>query len=147
MTTKIEGLKELERSIKKLGELPQKHVNASARKGAKVSLDSAKNKAPYLTGDLEGGIKLSPEKTKTKGKKVYQVTFDSSKNDIFQKKNKEGKVTGYYPASQEYGFFARNGDYIPGLHFLKSALESNGKKIIDMIVSEMSKRIEKAWRE
>ena len=86
-----------------------------------IALKSARKNAPQGdTGELKGGMKLIGEKSRTKGKKVYQVVFDRSKNNVFQKKNKDGKVTGYYPASQEYGFFAKNGRYISGYHFMKS---------------------------
>lgn len=140
---KIEGMKELEKSFKRLGEVPQKHVTSSSRKGMNIALKTAKSTAPLDEGDLKGGMKLIGEKSKTKGKKVYQVVLDNSKNDIFQTKNKEGKVNGYYPASQEYGFFAKNGRYIPGFHFLKKSLESNSKNIERKIMEDMQNKINK----
>lgn len=143
MKVKIEGMKELNRSLKRLGEVPQKHVTASARKGMNVAFKDAKKKSPIETGELKGGIKMVGEKSRIKGKKVYQVVFDRAKNNVFQKKNKEGKVTGYYPASMEYGFFARNGRYIPGYHFLKRALEENSGKIQKTIIEDMQNKIEK----
>jgi HK97 gp10 family phage protein len=143
---KIEGMKELQRSIKKLGDVPQKAVTPSSRKGMQIALKSARANAPVDTGELKDGIKLIGEKSRNKGKKVYQIVFDRAKNDIFQKKNKEGKVTGYYPASQEYGFFTRNGRYIPGYHFLEKSLTDNVTKIQQTIVKEMSKRIDKALK-
>jgi len=141
---KIEGMKELQRSIKKLGDVPQKAVTPSARKGMNIALKSARSNAPVDTGELKKGMKLVGERSRHKGKKVYQVVFDRAKNDIFQKKNKEGKVTGYYPASQEYGFFTRNGRYVPGYHFLERSLTENVNKIEQTIVKEMGKQIDKA---
>ncbi len=142
---KIEGMKELQKSMKKLGQVPQKSVTTASRKGMNVALKSARQNAPQGdTGQLKGGMKLVGEKSRSKGKKVYQVVFDRSKNHIFQKKNNEGKITGYYPASQEYGFFARNGRYIPGYHFMKKAMEDNSGAITKKIVDEMSKSIDKA---
>jgi len=88
-------------------------------------------------------MKLVGEKSRNKGKKVYQVVFDRTKNNIFQKKNAQGKVVGYYPASLEYGFFARNGRYIPGFHFMEKAMTENKSNIENKIVSEMSKNIDK----
>lgn len=144
---KIEGMKELEKAIKKLGDVPQKVVTPSSRKAMNIALKSARNLAPVgETGELKKGMKLVGERSRTKGKKVYQIVFDRAKNDIFQKRNKKGKVTGYYPASQEYGFFARNGKYIPGYHFLEKALTSTSKNIERTIVQEMIKRIDKEWR-
>jgi HK97 gp10 family phage protein len=143
MKVKIEGMKELDRTLKRLGEVPQKHVTSSVRKGMNVAFKDAKNKSPVETGELKSGIKMVGEKSKIKGKKVYQVVFDRAKNNVFQKRNKEGKVTGYYPASMEYGFFARNGRYIPGYHFLKKALEENAGKVQKTIIENMQNKIEK----
>lgn len=143
MKVKIEGMKELNKSLKKLGEVPQKYVTPSVKKGMNISFKDAKAKAPMETGELKSGIKMVGEKSRIKGKKVYQIVFDRAKNDIFQKKNKEGKIIGYYPASMEYGFFARNGRYIPGYHFLKKALEENSGKVEKTIIKEMQKKVDK----
>lgn len=139
---KIEGMKELQKSMKKLGKVPQKHVTSSARKGMNVSLKDARANAPYDTGALKKGIVLKGERSKLKGKKVYRIVFDRAMNDVFQKPNKEGKITGYYPVSQEYGFFARNGRYIPGYRFISDSLTDNVSKIEKTIVSEMQKKID-----
>lgn len=139
---KVEGMKELERSLKKLGKVPQKHVTASAKKGMNISLKDSRANAPYDTGMLKKGIVLKGERSRYKGKKVYRVVFDRAYNDVFQKKNKDGKITGYYPVSQEYGFFAKNGRYIPGYRFISDSLVENTSKIEKTIVSEMKKKID-----
>jgi hypothetical protein len=139
---KIEGMKELEKSLRKLGKVPQKHVTASAKKGMNISLKDSRANAPYDTGMLKKGIVLKGERSRYKGKKVYRVVFDRAMNDVFQKKNKEGKVTGYYPVSQEYGYFAKNGRYIPGYRFIRDSLTDNVSKIESTIVSEMKKKID-----
>ena len=84
----------LQRDLKKLGKVPQKHVTASARKGMNIVLKDAKANAPYETGDLKKGMILKGEKSRYKGKKVYKVIFDPKMNDVFQKKNAKGKFTG-----------------------------------------------------
>jgi len=132
---KIEGMRELERSLKKLGKVPQKHVTSSSRKAMNIVLKESRANAPVDTGMLKKGIKLVGERAKVKGKKIYRVVFDRNMNDVFQKKNKEGKVTGYYPYSQEYGFFARDGKYIPGYRFISDSLTDNVSKIEKTIVS------------
>lgn len=139
---KIEGMKELERSLKRLGKVPQKHVTSSAKKGMNIALKNAKANAPYDTGALKKGIILAGEKAKAKGKKVYRIVFDRAMNDVFQKKNAEGKVTGYYPVSQEYGYFARNGRYIPGYRFISDSMINNAGKVERTIVTEMKKKID-----
>lgn len=143
---KIEGMKELQKSLEKLGKVPQKHVTASAKKGMNIPLREAKAKAPVDTGALKRGIILVGEKSKTKGKKVYRIVFDRAYNDIFQKKNKKGQVTGYYPVSQEYGYFAKNGRYIPGYRFIHNSLNNNVQKVEKTIIDTMQSKIDQEIR-
>lgn len=138
----IEGMKELEKTIKQLGKLPQKCVTKAAKKGATIALKAAKAKAPYLTGALEEGIILKGEKSKVKGKKVYQVTMNPAMNDIFVKYTKDGKRY-YYPASQEYGFLTKNGGYVPGVHFLRDSIVDNKAQIERTIVEVLAREIDK----
>jgi HK97 gp10 family phage protein len=140
---KIEGMKELERSLDKLGKVPQKHVTSASKKGMNIVLKQSRANAPVDTGMLKKGIKLVGERAKVKGKKIYRVVFDRNMNDVFQKKNKEGKVTGYYPVSQEYGFFAKNGRYIPGYRFIHDSLADNTQKVEKTIVTTMKQKIDK----
>lgn len=142
LTFRIEGMKELQKSLERLGKVPQKHVTSSSRKAMNIVLKQSRATAPVDTGALKKGMKLKGERSRTKGKKVYRVVFDPKYNDIFQKKNKDGKVTGYYPVSQEYGFFAKNGRYIPGYRFIHDSLADNTRKIEKTIVSEMKKKID-----
>jgi len=139
---KIEGIKELNKSLEKLGKVPQKHVTAAARKGMNIVLKSAKAKAPIDSGDLKKGIKLNGEKSRYKGKKVYQVIFDSAMNDVFQTKDKDGNINGYYPVSQEYGFFAKNGRYIPGYNFMHYALNNNAPTVQKVMITTMKTKID-----
>ena len=139
---KVEGMEQLQKSLKELGKVPQKHVTASARKAMGIALKDSRANAPYDTGTLKKGIVLKGERSRSKGKKVYRIVFDRAMNAVFQKPNKEGKITGYYPVSQEYGFFARNGRYIPGYRFISDSLTDNVSKIEKTIVSEMQKKID-----
>lgn len=139
---KIEGMDKLQKDLEKIGKVPQKHVTSSSRKAMNIVLKQSKKDAPYFTGALQKGIKLVGERSKSKGKKVYRVVFDRAMNDVFQKPNKEGKITGYYPISQEYGFFARDGSYIPGFRFIRDSLTDNTGKVEKTIVSEMQKKID-----
>ena len=139
---KVEGMDKLINDLEKLGQVPQKHVTSSSRKAMNVVLKQSRATAPYDTGQLKKGMKLKGESARVKGKKVYQVIFNPDMNHIFQKPNKEGKITGYYPISQEYGFFARNGRYIPGYRFIHDSLADNTRKVEKTIVSEMQKKID-----
>lgn len=138
----VEGLKELEKTIRKLGKLPQKCVTPAAKKGAQIALKSAKANAPFLTGALEEGIVLKGEKLRKRGKKVYQVTMNPAMNDVFVKTTKDGKRY-YYPASMEYGFITRDGGYSPGFHYLRDALVDNKTAIERTVVDELAKQIDK----
>ena len=118
---KIEGMKGF-KSLKKLN--TTKHFTSA---NYRHLLKDAKSDAPVDTGNLKRGMKLKGERSKQKGKKVYRIVFDSAMNDIFQKKDSSGKVIAYYPISQEYGFFAKNGRYIPGYRFLHNSLQNNSR--------------------
>jgi len=139
---KIEGMKELQKSLERLGKVPQKHVTSSSKKGMNIVLKQSRATAPVDTGQLKKGMKLIGEKSKEKGKKVYRVVFDRKMNDLFQKKNKDGKITGYYPISQEYGFFSKSGRYIPGYRFIHNSLTDNARKMEKTIVSTMKAKID-----
>lgn len=140
---KVEGMRSLERSLKRLGEVPQKHVTSSARKGMNVILREARQEAPVDEGYLKKGMRLARgERSKAKGKKVYPIVFDERWNHVFQKKNKAGKVTGYYPVSQEYGFFAKNGRYIPGYAFLRGSLEDKAPEMEKTVIDTMKEKID-----
>ena len=159
---KIEGMKELEKSIKLLEKLPQTCVTKAAKKGATIALKSARGSAPVDSGNLRKGIVIKGERVNAKGKKVYDVKMDRAMNDIFQKtavnvkqlrmyhghsrKTKDPRYeakTSYYPASQEYGFKTVNGKYIPGYGFLRKSIADNENKIENTIVETLSKEIDK----
>lgn len=144
--TKIEGMKELERSIKRLGQLPQRCVTKAARKGAAIAHKAARANAPVDRAELKKGIVLKGERSKTKGKKVYQITLDRNKNNIFVKVSKAGK-RAYYPASQEFGFRTRGGGWTPGYQYLKKSLVNNAnaveKTTVDVLAKEVDKELSK----
>lgn len=138
----IEGMKELERTIRRLGKIPQKCVTRAAKKGAMIALKAAKAKAPEDTGELKRGIILRAEKTRKRGKKVYDIMMNPAMNDVFVKYTKDGKRY-YYPASMEFGFITRDGGYVPGYHFLRDALVDNKAAIERTVVQELAKEIDK----
>lgn len=136
----LEGLDEVLKALNSLEKLPQKCVNKSARNGAKIALNSARNKSPYFTGALSNGIILKAEKTSKQGKKVYDITFEN--NPDFIKITKDNKRY-YYPASQEYGFRTKGGGKVEGLHFMRNSLEDNKtiieKTMVEVLASEIDK--------
>lgn len=158
---KIDGMQNLLRSIDKLGKAPQKCVTKAAKFGAKIALTAIRSNAPEDTGDLKKGIVLKGERSRFKSKKVYQVTFNPAMNDIFAKNHKMGAFNSklknsksnlgsttraYYPASQEYGYFLRDGRYMPGLHFMRDTAIANEPAVKTAMVSVLSKEVDKALK-
>ena len=141
----IIGMKELERSFRALAKVPQTVATSSARAGARIALKAAKENAPEDTGALKQGIILKGERTRTRGKKVYDVMMDPAKNDIFVKMTKDGKRY-YYPASQEYGFLTVDGGYVPGYRFLRRSVDDNAETIQRKILEVAGREVDRALR-
>lgn len=154
----IEGMNELEKMIKDIGSLPQKCVTGAAKAGANIALKSARDNAPFETGNLRKGIVIKGEKKTTKGKKVYDIGMDPKMRDVFVRTTKSGKrrvnvkrarskryKTGdyYYPASMEFGFMKADGTKEPGHHFLRDSLVKNKDLIISRVLLNLSERLDK----
>ncbi|NCB52282.1 MAG: HK97 gp10 family phage protein [Clostridia bacterium] len=137
-------LLDLQKTIKKVGKMPQKHVTRAVKRASGPVLSTARLGAPKDSGELAKGLVLKGEKHRKKGKKVYDIVPDRAKNDLFVKISKAGK-RAYYPASQEYGFFAKNGRYIPGYHYLANAAAKTGATFAGMVISYMMGKIEEEW--
>lgn len=139
----IVGMKELERSIKRLGKVPQSVVTKAALGGARIALKAAKANAPEDSGELKRGLIMKAERRVKIGKKVYDIMMDPAKNDLFVKVSKSGKRS-YYPASQEYGFMTVDGGYVPGYRYMRRSLTENARAITNKMVQEGAKAIDKA---
>ena len=140
-------IRDLELAAKAIGGVTKKQLTPAVRKAMKPVLQAAREGAPVDTGSLRKGIILKSEKNKPPLKKVFQVTMDKKKNDIFVKgldESGEGK-RAYYPASQEYGFKKKNGGKVPGKHFLKKAAEQQEAQLPDAIVDNLISEIQKEW--
>ena len=112
-------IRDIERTVKMLneaGKSPQKAVTRAAGRAGTVLKRAVKGEVPYKTGTLKRSIVRVGERSRRRGKKVYQVTFDRKMNDELQRPVQNpgmlgGKSSkGYYPASMEYGFLARAKD-------------------------------------
>lgn len=136
-------------------QLPQKCVTRAAGKGATVVRRAIRNQAPVDTGALKRGIIRTGERSRTKGKKIYDMMFDPAMNDVFQKPIKNpGEAggenpKGYYPASMEYGFLTRSKgggySYVPGYHFMRDATMDSFGAAKRTMVRELNKQIDKEW--
>lgn len=140
----------------KMENVPQKCVTRAAGKGANVVRKAVRAAAPKgETGNLRRGITRRGERSKVKGKKVYEVTFSSSMNDVFQKPIKNPREAGgksdhgYYPASMEYGFLTRSKggglSYVPGYHFMRDAAEASSAASKSEMIKTLNEEIDKEW--
>lgn len=162
----LEGCEALLRSMDNLAKkLPTSSVSKASKKGAIMVLNAVKTAAPSDTGTLREGLILHKERSRTPGKVVYDIYPDPKKNAIFQKpiQNPVRSKTpyGYYPASQEYGFFTRrsdggmtytrsngetvNMDKAPGKHYMRAGVEAVGEAAKEAIAGSLLADIEKEF--
>jgi HK97 gp10 family phage protein len=139
MANEIEGLEEVMRMFREVGEVSQKIITKAAKTGAKIVQQDAKSNAPKDTGKLKRSIKMKAEKRK-KGKKVYDIKFVG---DDLAKIGKNGERS-FYPVSQEYGWMGRDGNKIipKKTRFLRNAKEKNDARVKQLIINELKKGIE-----
>lgn len=155
MSFKIDGLDACVKSLKKMEDVPQKIVTKAAGKGTNVVRRAIKGNVPVRTGDLKRGIVRNGERSKYRGKKVYDLIFDPGMNDVFQKPIKNpgeagGKSDhGYYPASMEYGFLTRSKggglSYVPGYYFMRDAAEASSPAAKKEMIKTLNEEIDKEW--
>jgi hypothetical protein len=154
--------KDVERTIKmlnKAGKSPQKAVTKAASKAITPVNRAIKYGAVPVgeTGNLKRAITRKAEKSRRRGKKAYEVTFDAKYNAVLQKPIKNpGEAGGkndhaYYPASQEYGFLTRSKgggySYVPGLHFMREGAENAEPQAKTIMVDTLEKELDKLWKE
>lgn len=155
ITMDLREVKQLERNIQRLGKLPQKCVTSAAGKGATIVKRGIRNEVPVDTGTMKSAIIRKGEKSRVKGKKVYETTFDPGFNDALQKPIKQPGIFGggypkaYYPSSMEYGFLTRSKgggiSYFPGYHFMKEGAEKAESAQQAVTISTLNKNLEKEW--
>lgn len=156
LTFYLQDLPKFHAALKRVEKVPQRAVTKAAGKGATVVRKAVRGEVPVDTGALKRGIMRRPERSRTRGKKVYDVMFDPGMNDVFQKPIKDpgaagGKSKhGYYPASMEYGFLTRslgNGlRYVPGYHFMRKAAESSEFPAKQATIKAFTAELEKEWK-
>lgn len=161
MTFNFGEMAKFQKTLRQMGNLPQKVVNKAANAGATVAGDAVKAAAPIgKTGRLSKGFKKTAEKSKVKGRKVYHYAMSDKKNKFFQKpipanpehpgKRKSKYPWAYYPASIEYGFLTRSGgngiSYVPGTHFARNAAEKARPRVERAAVRTLVSEMEKVWQ-
>lgn len=141
----IEGMRELVDSIERMGKVPQKCVTAAARQGANVALRAARMLAPKDSGALKKGLTVKKERSRTKGKAVFDVVPSAKKNSIFVKES--GAKRYYYPASMEFGFRGKkSGEKVyQGRHYLLKGLTNNAAEVERVVIKVLTERIDQEW--
>lgn len=157
----LRDLEEAKRTFQAMEKQPTRLVTQAARRGATVVKKAVKgsSEVPVLTGLLRSAVKVTKlERSRKRGKKVYEVGFDPAYNDEFQRPiQNPGEAGGkskhaYYPASMEYGFLTRSKgggiSYYPGFHFMADTGEEMrgtanaemARKFVDAVEKEWTKR-------
>ena len=153
------GIEVMVKALNKIEKSPQKAVTKAASKAITLVKRAIKSGIVPVgeTGNLKRAIIRKGERSRKRGKKVYDVTFDSAYNDVLQKPIKNpGEAGGknakaYYPASQEYGYLTRskgNGlSYVPGLHYMRAGAESSAPEAKKIMINTLGKELDKLWQE
>ena len=169
VTFDTRDIQRFRKACRELGDkTADKAAKKAAQKGSNVVGKEIRSSAPKgKTGQLRRGFRKKKERSKLKGKHVYEYAMDSAKNDVFQKPIKEpgllgGKSkTAYYPSSIEYGFLARapGGGYtytpgtkpptqkIEGTHFTRKAAEKAEPAAVETMKRVLNEELDKAWGE
>ena len=143
---------------KRVGGVPQKAVTKAASKGLTVVRRSVRPKVPVKTGALKKGLQRKAERSKTKGKKVYELRMNPAMNEVFQRPVKNPGAAGskstknghaYYPSSMEYGFLTRSKGgglrYVEGRHFMRDGAADVETDVKSTIIDTVTKEVEKEW--
>lgn len=146
---RVEGLNKLMKDIKKLENIPQKQITKGVRRGANVILKEARAIASQRkkTGKMSKKLTLKSERSKKRGKKVMQVTYQKVEKFPEAVKITKDGTRYYYPSSQNFGFRTRDGGKVDGLHFLEGAMQAKGKQAAKVMIDEIGKEIEKSLSE
>lgn len=152
------GIVKMVKMLDKVGKSPQKAATKAASKGITLVKRAIKQGTVPVgeTGNLKRAIIRKAEKSRARGKKVFEVTFDRAYNDVLQRPIKNpGEAGGkndkaYYPASQEYGFLTRSKgggiSYVPGLHFMRQGAEQSEAQATQIMIDTMGEELDKLWQ-
>jgi len=162
----VEGFEEFVRTCGDLTKrLEGPALTRAVKKGAKIVQRAIQTQAPVDTGDLQASLILTKERSKSKGKAVYQVAPDPAMNAVFQKPIKNPVRSksryAYYPASQEFGYFTRRPgggmvyvsgdgkkttmDKVPGKHYMRAGAEAASSAAKETIAKSLLEEIEKGY--
>ena len=152
-------VEKLVRTLDRMEKSPQKAVTKAASKGMTVIRRSVRGLVPVgETGNLKRSLVRKAERSRKKGKKAYDLSFDKGMNDVLQKPVKNPGEAGskstlhghaYYPASMEYGFLTRSKggglSYVPGYEFMRTGTEAAGPEARQVIIDTAAKELINEW--
>lgn len=162
----VEGFEDFVRVCSSLASnLQGPELVRAVKKGAKVVQNAIQTQAPIDTSELREGLILVKERSRIRGRVVYQVTPAREKNSIFQKPIKNpvrSKSThAYYPASQEYGYFTRRPgggmtyvrsdgskatmDKVPGKHYMRTGADVASETAKNLIAKTLLDDVTKKY--
>lgn len=160
VTVDMIDLKEAKKTFDAMGKLPGKIVTTAARRGATMTKKAVQRsgKFPVDTGFMKKALVATKERSRFRGKKVYDIRFDPTWNDEFQRTKRPIKNPGemggksdhpYYPASMEYGFLTRSKgggiSYYPGHRFMASEGETMREPAKAAMAKKFNEAIQKEW--
>lgn len=161
MSFDFKDLVRLQTAIARMGDIPQRTVTRAASKGMDATERMVRGFMPAgKTEQLSMGLIRVKEKSRKKGKRVYEIAMDPSKNDIFQKsipanpshpgKRRTHWKHAYYPASIEYGFLTRSTGggirYVRGQHNMRDGAEASRSDFNAEVIRVIDKALEKGWK-
>lgn len=161
MSFNFKDMVRLQTAIARMGDIPQRTVTRAASKGMDATESMVNGYMPSgKTEQLSMGLTRVKEKSRKKGKRVYEVAMDPSKNSIFQKpipanpahpgKRRARWKHAYYPSSIEYGFLTRSTGggirYVRGQHNMRDGAERSRPEFNAEVIRVIDKALEKGWK-
>lgn len=161
----LEGFDDLTKTLANMADISDQDLAKATKRGAGIVLNAIRAHAPVKSGTLQSGLIPHKEKSKTRGKVVYDIMPDPKLNAVFQKPIKRPVRSespyAYYPASQEFGFFTRRPgggliytrsdgsearmDKAPGKHYMLTGAEVAGEVAKTEVGAAILELIEKEF--
>lgn len=164
-------LVEFNKTVARIGGMQQKYVIQAAKAGQAYVLDRVIDAAPRgKTGYLAANIVSVGERSRRKGRKVYDTTFKggAAANAVLSKPIKRPGIAGgtnkkgYYPASVEYGFLTRANQggglkfvrrstgiglkRVEGQHFMRDTAEAARPQVEKIMIDTLTARLDREWK-
>jgi HK97 gp10 family phage protein len=141
VTIEIHGLREIQEKIKRLpAAVGRRVVYAALRKGAAVVRKEAQKNVPVKTGALRKGFKVSRSKIH-KSATEYGVYLTLKKG-----RGRHDPADPFYGRFIEGGF-KRGNHQIPGVYFMRRALEAKAAEAVAAIAAEADAKTQKLIQE